>query len=457
MNSHLPNSAAARDRKVALHPFVDPLGTIEPFVVTGGDGVRVMDENGKSYIDAVAGLWCASLGFRNERLALAAYRQMQTLPFYHAFTGKTTMPLIELSEKLIELAPVPMSKVFLANSGSEANDTVIKLVWYFNNALGRPQKKKIIGRVRGYHGITLATASVTGQVINHRGFDVPLDRFLHVQTPDFYHNGLPGETEADYASRCAQELEDLIQREGPDTIAAMFMEPIMGGGGVIVPPETYYQKIQEVLRRHDILVVADEVICGFGRTGNYWGCQTMGIEPDILSCAKALSAAFLPISAILINERVFEGVSRQIHEIGTFGHGYTYSGHPVPAAVAIETLKIYEEDKIIEKAAESGRFLQAELRRRLGGHALVGNIRGRGLIAGVEIVADKASKTNFPAERKTGAQIVGLCEERGLIVRACPNDTIALSPPLIISQAEVTEVIDTIETALDLLAGRLAA
>lgn len=457
MNTHLPNSAAARDKKVALHPFVDPLGTIEPFVVTGGEGVRVTDENGKSYIDAVAGLWCASLGFRNERLALAAYRQMQVLPFYHAFTGKTTMPLIELSEKLIELAPVPMSKVFLANSGSEANDTVIKLIWYFNNALGRPEKKKIIGRVRGYHGITLATASVTGQVVNHRGFDVPLDRFLHVQTPDFYHNGLAGESEADYATRCAEELEALIQREGPETIAAMFMEPIMGGGGVIVPPETYYEKIQAVLRRHDILIVADEVICGFGRTGNYWGCQTMGIEPDILSCAKALSAAFLPISAILINERVFEGISRQIHEIGTFGHGYTYSGHPVPAAVAIETLKIYEEDRIIERAAETGAFMQAELRRRLANHPMVGNIRGKGLIAGVEIVADKGAKANFPPEQKVGAQIVALCEARGLIVRACPNDTIALSPPLIISTQEVTEIIDTIEVALGQLSERLAA
>lgn len=457
MTTLLSNSAAARDKQVALHPFVDPLGNIEPFVVAGGEGVRVTDENGKSYIDAMAGLWCASLGFSNERLARVAYEQMQTLPFYHAFTGKTTMPLIDLSERLIALAPVPMSKVFLANSGSEANDTAIKLIWYFNNALGRPEKKKIIGRVRGYHGITLATASVTGQIINHRGFDVPLDRFIHVQTPDFYHNGQPGETEEQYATRCAKELEDLILKEGPDTVAAMFMEPIMGGGGVIVPPATYYEKIQEVLRRYDVLVVADEVICGFGRTGHYWGCQTMGITPDILTCAKALSAAFLPISALMINERVFNAVAQQIHSIGTFGHGYTYSGHPVPAAVAIETLKIYQEDGIIEHAAETGDFLQAELHRRFDDHPMVGNVRGRGLIAGIEIVADKATRTNFAPELKTGAQVVTLCEARGVIVRACPNDTIALSPPLIISKEEILEVVGAIEAALDQLAASRAA
>ncbi|MBZ9719665.1 aminotransferase class III-fold pyridoxal phosphate-dependent enzyme [Mesorhizobium sp. AD1-1] len=451
MNVSIPNSIAARDKAFALHPFVDPLANIEPMVITHGKGVRVFDEEGRSYIDAVAGLWCASLGFDNERLARAAYEQMRKLPFYHAFTGKTNQPLVDLSERLVQLAPSPMSKVFLANSGSEANDTAIKLIWYYNNALKRPEKKKIIGRLRGYHGITLATASVTGQVINHTSFDLPLARFHHVQTPVFYHNGMPGESEEDYASRCAKELDDLIVAEGPDTVAAMFMEPIMGGGGVIVPPHTYYEKIQAVLRRHDVLVVADEVICGFGRTGSYWGSQTVGIEPDILTCAKALSAAFLPISAVLIGQKIVDAVAEETHAIGTFGHGFTYSGHPVPAAVALETLKIYDEENIISRAAETGQFLQAELKRRLAGHPLVGDVRGAGLIAGVEIVADKAERRNFAPADKIGPTLVRLCEANGVILRSCPNDTIALSPPLIINRAETTEIIDRMESGLDLI------
>lgn len=448
MSNDVPSLAAARDRNYVLHPFVDPLGTIEPFIIQRGEGIRVWNEDGKPFIDAMSGLWCASLGFSNERLAKVAYEQLRSLPYYHAFTGKTHLPMIDLSERLIALAPSPMGKVFLANSGSEANDTVIKLIWYYNNALGHPEKKKIIGRVRGYHGITLATASVTGQVVNHTSFDVPLDRFLHVQTPDYYHNGFPGESEAAYADRCALELEELILREGPHTIAAMFMEPIMGGGGVIVPPETYYEKIQAVLRRYDILVVADEVICGFGRTGAYWGSETMGIVPDILSCAKALSAAFLPISAVMISQPIADAIAQETHRIGTFGHGYTYSGHPVPAAVALETLKIYEEMDIVSHATRVGGYLQSELKRRFAGHPLVGNVRGRGLIAGIEIVADKAERRNFDPALKVGARVVTLCEENGLIVRACPNDTIALSPPLIVTEADIDVILDGIDAAL---------
>ncbi|MFK3797127.1 aminotransferase [Pseudomonas sp. NPDC088444] len=455
MSEHALTASAQRDREYALHPYVDPKVGPMPFVVTRGEGIRIWDEQGREFIDAMAGLWCASLGFSNERLALAAYKQMQELPFYHCFTGKTHMPLIDLSQRLIELAPAPMGKVLLANSGSEANDTAIKLIWYYNNALGRTQKKKIIGRHRGYHGITLAAASVTGQVVNHQGFDVPFERFLHVQAPDFYHNGLLGETEEQYADRCAKELEDLIAAEGADTIAAMFMEPITGGGGVLVPPRTYYDKIQAVLRRHDILVVADEVICGFGRTGSYWGCQTMGITPDILTCAKALSAGFQPISAILISQKLADGIAEGTHAIGTFGHGYTYSGHPVPAAVALETLRIYDEMNLVEHTSRVGGYMQAELRRRFGEHPLVGNIRGVGLVAGLELVDDKALRKNFAPSMKVGAQMVALCEQQGLIVRGCPNDTIALSPPLIITEAEIDVVLNKFAIGLDQLTQRL--
>ena len=350
------NSAAARDIANALHPYTDLKAhqEIGPLVVTHGKGVRVWDENGKEYIESVAGLWCASLGFDNERLAKAAYDQLRKLPFYHSFAAKSHMPMIDLSEMLIQRAPVPMSKVFFANSGSEANDSVVKMVWYFNNAVGRPKKKKIIGRIKGYHGITLASASITGLPANHRSFDVPLPGFIHTVTPHHYHGAEAGESEEAFASRCADELEKLILAEDPDTVAAMFAEPVMGAGGVIVPPRTYYEKIQAVCRKYDVLFVADEVICGFGRTGNYWGSQTMNIEPDILSCAKALSSSYLPISAVMVNERVFQGLAEESHKIGTFGHGFTYSGHPVAAAVAVETLKIYDEIKVVDHVRTRG-------------------------------------------------------------------------------------------------------
>jgi 4-aminobutyrate--pyruvate transaminase len=418
-------------------------------VISRGEGVRVWDENGKSYIESVAGLWCAALGFSNERLVAAAAEQMRKLPFYHAFTAKSHMPMIDLAEMLIARAPVPMSKVFFANSGSEANDTVIKMMWYFNNAVGRPKKKKLIGRVKGYHGITLAAASLTGLPANHRSFDVPLPGFLHTITPHFYHGALPGESEDAFATRCAEELEKLILAEDPDTIAAMWSEPIMGAGGVIVPPPGYYQKIQAVLRKYDIFFVADEVICGFWRTGNYWGSQTLGMEPDVLVCAKALSAAFLPISAVMVNERIFQGLADESHVIGTFGHGYTYSGHPVPAAVAVETLKIYDEMDMGGHVREVGPYLQSELRRRFVGHELVGEVRGVGMIAAVELVADRATHRNFDPALKIGARWAKLCETNGVIARAMSNDGLAFSPPLIITRAEIDEMLDAVSRSLD--------
>ncbi len=451
------NSAAARDIAHALHPYTDLVAHQDagPMIISRGEGVRVWDESGRDYIESVAGLWCASLGFSNERLARAAYDQMRKLPFYHAFTAKSHEPLIDLSEMLIERAPVPMSKVFLANSGSEANDSAVKMVWYYNNAVGRPGKKKLIGRIKGYHGVTVAASSLTGLPYNHRSFDLPLPGFLHTMTPHYYHGAEPGESEEAFATRCAEALDQLIVAEGPDTVAAMFAEPIMGAGGVIVPPRTYFEKIQAVLRRHDVLLVADEVICGFGRTGSYWGSQTFGIEPDIITCAKALSAAFLPISAVMVNERVFEGLARESHEIGTFGHGYTYSGHPVPAAVAVEALKIYDEINIVDHVQTVGAHLQAELRRRFAGHELVGEVRGVGMIAAVELVADRETRRNFDPKQKIVARLAKLCEQHGVIARGLSNDTLAFSPPLIMTAAEVDEMLDRMEPALDELAVQL--
>ncbi|MDA8049652.1 MAG: aspartate aminotransferase family protein [Rhodospirillales bacterium] len=448
------NSAAARDIANALHPYTDLKAHLEtgPLIMTRGKGVRVWDETGKEYIEGLAGLWCAALGFDNERLVEAATRQMRKLPFYHSFTAKSHEPLIDLSEMLIERAPVAMSKVFFANSGSEANDSAIKMIWYFNNALNRPKKKKLIGRVKGYHGITLAAASLTGLPANHRSFDVPLPGFVHTITPHFYHGAKPGESEEDFATRCADELEKLILAEGPDTVAAMFAEPVMGAGGVIVPPRGYFPKIQKVLSKYDILLVADEVICGFGRTGNYWGSQTLDIRPDILTCAKALSSSYLPISAVMVNERVFQGLAEESHKIGTFGHGFTYSGHPVAAAVAVEALKIYDETGIIDHVRQVGAHMQKELRRRFAGHELVGEARGVGLIAAIELIEDRESHKNFEPAAKVGVRLGKLCEKHGVISRAMVNDVLAFSPPLIITEPEVDEMLTRFGRALDELA-----
>ena len=452
-----PNSLAARDVASVLHPYTDAVALRDagPIVMVRGEGVRVWDDQGRDYIEAVAGLWCASLGFSNERLARAAYDQMRRLPFYHAFTAKSHEPMIQLAEMLLERAPVSMARAFFANSGSEANDTAVKMIWYMNNALGRPAKKKIIGRYKGYHGITIASASLTGLPNNHRSFDLPLPGFVHTMTPHHYHEAEAGETEDAFARRCADALEQLILAEGPDTVAAMFAEPIMGAGGVIVPPRGYFPAIQAVLRKYDVLLVADEVICGFGRTGEYWGSQTLGIEPDILVCAKALSSAYLPISAVLVNERVYDALAQESHTVGTFGHGFTYSGHPVPAAVAVETLKIYDEMDIVGHVREVGPHMQSALRERFADHPLVGEVRGMGLICGVELVADKAARRNFDPALKMGARAAKLGEKHGVISRGLPNDTLAFSPPLIITASEVDELVERIGRALDELAAEV--
>ena len=309
--------------------------------------------------------------------------------------------------------------------------------------------------MKAYHGVTVMSASLTGLPYNHIGWDLPVDRVLHTDCPHYYRFGQEGESEQEFLDRIVGSLRNLIEREGPDTIAAMIAEPVMGAGGVVVPPRGYFQAIQTVLKKHDILLVADEVICGFGRTGNYWGTQTYGMEPDILVCAKALSNSFLPISAVMVNQRVFDGLAAKSHEIGTFGHGFTYSGHPVPAAVAIETLKIYDEIDIVGHVREVGAHFQAELRRRFQDHALVGEVRGVGLVGAVELVEDKAKRQNFAPARKAGAKLVKLAEQHGLISRAMVLDSIGFSPPLVITKAEIDDMLDRFGRALDELAVQL--
>ncbi len=445
-----PNSAAARDIAYTLHPYTNLKQHQDsgPLVITRGEGVRVYDESGKAYIEGLAGLWCTALGWSEERLVEAATKALRQLPFYHGFGGKAAAPTIDLAEKLIGMAPAPMSKVFFANSGSEANDTAIKLVWYYNNALGRPEKKKIISRMRAYHGVTLAAASLTGLPANHRDFDLPLARILHADCPHHYRFAEAGESEEDFATRLAQNLEQLILDEGPETIAAMFAEPVMGAGGVIVPPATYFDKIQPVLKRHDILLVADEVICGFGRTGNMWGSQTYNIKPDMITTSKALSSGYLPISALMVSEAIFQGLVRESEKIGVFGHGFTYSGHPVPAAVALEALNIYEERDIVGHVRAMSPVLQDGL-RGFADHPLIGNARGVGLVGAVEVVKNKDTKESFDPALAVAARLAKAAETHGLIVRALPGDIVAFSPPLVIEAEEIEEMLASFSRALD--------
>jgi 4-aminobutyrate--pyruvate transaminase len=419
-----------------------------PLVITRGSGVRVFDAEGKEYIEGLAGLWCTALGFSEPRLVEAAARGMSRLPFYHCFGGKAPAPTIELADRLIALAPSPMSKVLFANSGSEAIDTAIKLVWYYNNAVGRPEKKKIISRKRAYHGVTVASGSLTGLAANHRDFDLPLDRFLHADCPHHWRLADEGEDEETFASRMAENLERLIVREGPDTIAAMFAEPVMGAGGVLVPPATYFAKIQPILRRYDILLLADEIICGFGRTGNRWGCETFGIQPDMLTCAKALSSGYIPISALLVSEPIWQAMLAESEKIGVFGHGYTYSGHPVAAEVALETLRIYEERDILGHVHRVAPVFQDGL-RALADHPLVGEARGVGLVGALELVQDKRTKASFPPARAVGAYLSKRAEAHGLIVRVIAGDIVALSPPLIIAADDIEEMLARVARALD--------
>ncbi|HGG06766.1 MAG TPA: aspartate aminotransferase family protein [Aliiroseovarius sp.] len=448
--SQNPNSMHARDIASHLHPYTnaDAHQTTGPHVITGGDGIYVTDDEGKRYIEGLSGLWCAALGFSEQRLVDAAHKQMKTLPFYHNFAHKSVEPAIELADFLVRHAPVPMSRVFFTNSGSEANDTQVKIVWYYNNILGRPKKKKIIARIGAYHGITVAAASLTGLQYAHNAFDVPIQNIMHTDCPHYYHFGQDGESEDAYSSRLAANLEDLIAREGADTIAAFIAEPFLGAGGVIEPPKGYYEKVQPILKAHDILFIVDEVISGFYRTGDMFATTTYGLQPDLITMAKQLSAAYQPIGAVMMNEKVYRVIEEGSRKYGIFGTGFTYSGHPVPAAVALETQKIYQERDIGAHVKAVAPVMQARL-RALSDHPLVGEVRGLGLIGAVELVADKAARKNFDAAAKVGPFVAGRAADHGLIVRPLLNDSIAFCPPLIITEPQINDMFDAFEKALE--------
>ena len=442
--THQPNSIEGRDIAYHLHSYTNARkqeaeGSI---VIDRGEGIYVYDNTGKRYIEGMSGLWSVGVGFGEKRLVEAAARQMEKLPYYHTFTQKTHTPAAELAEKLVGMAPVPMSKAYFTNSGSEANDTMIKMVRYRSNALGKPEKKKIISRIKGYHGVTLAAASMTGLPNNHRSFDLPMEGVLHTSCPHYRVYKQDNESEAEFVTRMVADLEAMIEAEGADTIAAFIGEPVMGAGGVIVPPEGYWEQIQAVLNKHDILLVADEVICGFGRTGNMFGSETMAMQPDIMTLSKQLSSSYQPISALLINDRVYQPIADESKTIGTFGHGYTAAGHPVAAAVALENLAIIEERDLVGNVrALAPRF--AEGLGTFADHPLVVETRGIGLIGAIEL----KPRVGVPAGA-LGPRLFSILHENGLVSRAI-GDSLALCPPMIIDDTQLDEMFDIFEKSLD--------
>ncbi len=451
------SNIAARDVETLIHPYTNLAAFREtgPLVLERGHGVWVYDGDGRPYLEGMSGLWCTALGYSNEELVEAAREQMGRLPFAHLFSGRSHDPAIELAETLKELMPVPTSKIFFTSSGSEANDTQVKLLWYMNNALGRPRKKKLIAHRKGYHGVTVATASLTGLPANHADWDLPLPGFLHTACPHHYRGADPGESEEAFSQRLADELDALIQREDPDTVAGFFAEPVMGAGGAILPPRGYFEAIQPVLDRYDVRLVADEVICGFGRLGTWFGSEALGMRPDTLSFAKAVTSGYLPLGGIAIDEPLYRAMLGESAKLGGFGHGTTYSGHPVACAVANKAIAIYRRDRVVERAAEKSPHFQARL-AALAGHPLVGEARGIGLIGGIELVADKDSKRQYDPKAGVAARCVGFAQAEGLIVRFLAGDRLAICPPLVIEPDEIDTLFERLTRALDRTAAWIA-
>ena len=415
---------------------------VEQLNIVRGDGVYVYDNSGKEYLEGLAGLWCASLGYGNAELIEAITDQLKTLSYSHMFGGRTHNVVIQLAEQLSEMLPVKNSKIFFANSGSEANDSHIKMLRYYFNVTGEPQKKKIIALERSYHGVTVASAALTGLPANHTHFDLPVDALgvIRAESPHYYRGRKDNETEREFCERIIGNLEDLILRENPETIAAFVAEPIGGASGVVVAPENYFPEVENLLTKYDIMLWSDEVICGFGRTGSPFGCQTMGFNPQLVSLAKQLSSAYLPISASVIPEYMHEAMIEPSSKVGVFGHGYTYTGHPAACAAALKTLEIYKRDNLFEHAAEMGEYLQTRL-KEFDSHPLVGEVRGRGLLAAVELVANKHSGEAFD-DTSVGAYAKQACQDNGLLIRAVGGNSIAFCPPLIITTDQIDEMVD---------------
>ncbi len=448
MSEH-SNSAEARDLAYHLHSFthLESLAEDGPLVLEGGEGIYVTDNHGKRYIEGISGLWNIVVGFGEQRIAEAAFEQMKKLPAYHTFFGRTASPVIDLAERLIELAPVAMKRVYFVNSGSEANDTAIKMLWMMNKGGGKPAKRKIISRKNAYHGTTVASCSLNGKpYINC--FGLPLDEILYADCPHYWRDGLEGESEEEFSQRMADNLETLIQAEGADTIAGFIAEPVMGAGGALPPPKGYFEKMEAVLRRHGIAIISDEVVCGFGRTGSMWGCETYNFRPDIICTSKCLTAGYFPMGAVLMSPEIDAQLMQAAEALGEFPHGFTTAGHPVGAAVALKTLElIAEPGGMFDNLCKVAPHFQAGL-QKFADHPLVGEARGVGLIGALEIVADKATKTPFAEEQLIGEQVVRLAQKNGLILRPI-GESIIFAPPFIISESEIDDMFARTAKVLD--------
>lgn len=443
-----------QDRAHFMHPSTHAAdhasGALPGKIIRGAQGLRIEDHEGRQYLDAFAGLYCVNIGYGREEVADAIHRQAVSLAYYHTYAGHSNDPIVELSARIIEWAPQGMKKVYYGMSGSDANETQIKIVWYYNNVLGRSKKKKIISRDRGYHGSGIVTGSLTGLPSFHQHFDLPIDRVKHTVCPHWYRKAPSGMNEREFVAYCVDELEKLIAREGADTIAAFIGEPVMGTGGIIAPPAGYWDAIQAVLRKHDILLIADEVVCGFGRLGSTMGSQRYDMSPDLITVAKGLTSAYAPLSGVIVSERVWDVIERGSREHGPMGHGWTYSGHPICAAAALANLDILERENLTERAADVGTYFGAQLHASFNNHPLVGEVRNVGMLAALEFMADKAERLPFDSAMKIGPRVSGAALQRGMIARAMPHgDILGFAPPLIATRADADEIVAIARAAVD--------
>jgi L-2,4-diaminobutyrate transaminase len=448
------------DRESFLHPSTHlaqhARGESPSRIVRTASGVFIEDRDGNRLLDAFAGLYCVNVGYGRQEIAEAIAEQARELAYYHAYAGHGSEASITLAKMVLDRAPANMSKVYFGLGGSDANETNIKLVWYVNNVLGRPEKKKIISRWRGYHGSGLMTGSLTGLELFHKAFDLPLAQVIHTEAPYYFRRTDPAQSEAEFSAHCAAELERLIEREGADTIAAFIGEPVLGTGGIVPPPAGYWEAIQKVLRRHDILLIADEVVTGFGRLGTMFGSDHYSIEADIITIAKGLTSAYAPLSGSIVSEKVWKVLEQGTDALGPIGHGWTYSAHPIGAAAGVANLRLIDELGLVQNAGEVGAYLNRTMTEALGDHPNVGEVRGEGMLCGVELVADREERRFFDPAKKIGPQVVGaLAAEEKVIARAMPQgDILGFAPPLCLTREEADLVVAATARAVERVLGR---
>ena len=448
------NELTAWDRDHFFHPSthmgMHARGEMPTRVIAGGEGVYITDTTGKTSLDAFAGLYCVNVGYGRQKIADAIASQAKNLAYYHAYVGHGTEASITLSKMIIDRAPEGMSRVYFGLSGSDANETNIKLIWYYNNILGRPEKKKIISRWRGYHGSGVMTGSLTGLELFHNAFDLPRAPILHTEAPYYFRRADRSMSEEQFAQDCADKLEEMILAEGPDTIAAFIGEPILGTGGIVPPPATYWQKIQAVLDKYDILLVADEVVTGFGRLGTMFGSDHYGMKPDLITIAKGLTSAYAPLSGTIVSDKMWQVLVQGSDKMGALGHGWTYSAHPICAAAGVANLELIDELDLVTNAGETGAYFRAELTKALGDHKHVGEVRGDGMMAAVEFVEDRDDRKFFEPSAKIGPQIAAAMAARGVIGRAMPQgDILGFAPPLCLTREEADIVVKAAAAAVD--------